>query len=108
MRCRRSWVHGNSSPHEASTAFIAFSAACCAWKPTTESAIAWSDASFSTASACSRALRRRSIASSNSGGDKDASLMEGAVYECAWHHTPPSGLLLRDNHHIDRHSQWRE
>jgi hypothetical protein len=48
------------------------------------------------------------MASSSSGGGKDASLAKGAMYERAGHRTPPRRLLLRDHNYIDRHAQrWK-
>ena len=108
MRWRRSCVHGKSSLKAASTALSAFSAACCAWKPTTASARSGSAQNLRTASASSRALRRSKCASSSSGCDKDAALAKRAVHECAGNAFATRRLVLGDHHDIDRDAQRRE
>lgn len=80
-------------------------AACCAWKPTIASAVLPSGAHFTTASASSRALRRRSRASSISTGDKDAALAKRPMNQRARHALAPCRLLLGDYDDIDWYPQ---
>jgi hypothetical protein len=61
---------------------------------------------FTTASASSRALRRRSWASSNSGRDKDAALAKRPVNQRARHAVPSRRLFLGDHDDIDGDAQW--
>lgn len=99
----------NLESAQRSTALMAFSTVCCAWKPTTSSSWSGSGARARAADRSDAALRsRRSATSSSSGVGKDAALAQGALDQRAADGRAPTSTVAIDDDHVDGDEQISE